>query len=105
MKKILKGFLERVVVTDLKDPKVKYFCPCSKWLARDEDDGQISRDLLATDDLLAIKKLGKYKISVFTGNKRNAGTDADVFLTIYGSAGDSGEWKLDDEQNNFERGK
>lgn len=43
------GFLERVVVTDLKDPRVKYFCPCSKWLARDEDDGQIAREIPAYD--------------------------------------------------------
>ncbi len=49
-------FLERVVVTDLKDPSVKYFCPCSRWLARSEDDGQISRDLLATNDLFSIQK-------------------------------------------------
>ena len=49
-------FLERVVVTDLKDPKVKYFCPCSRWLAKDEDDGQISRDLVATNDLFSIQK-------------------------------------------------
>lgn len=49
-------FLERVVVTDLKDPKVKYFCPCSRWLSKDEDDGQISRDLVATNDLFSIQK-------------------------------------------------
>lgn len=55
-------FLERVVVSDLKDPKVKYFCPCSKWLARDEDDGQISRDLLATNDLLSIQKSSDFRV-------------------------------------------
>ncbi len=49
-------FLERLVVTDLKDSNVKYFCPCSRWLAKDEDDGQISRDLLATNDLFSIQK-------------------------------------------------
>ncbi len=45
-----------MVITDLKDPDVKYYCPCSKWLAKDEDDGQISRDLLATDDISKILK-------------------------------------------------
>ena len=49
-------YLERIVVTDLKDPKVKYYCPCAKWLAKDEDDGQISRDLIATNDLFSIQK-------------------------------------------------
>lgn len=47
----------------------------------------------------------KYKISVYTGDKRGAGTDADVKMVLYGSFGDSGEWKLDDKNNNFERGK
>jgi hypothetical protein len=48
--------LERVVITDLKDPNVNYFCPCSKWLDKNEDDGQISRDLIATDDLFSVRK-------------------------------------------------
>jgi hypothetical protein len=47
----------------------------------------------------------KYKISVFTGNKTNAGTDADVTIVIFGTLGDSGEYKLDDSKNNFERGR
>lgn len=41
---------------------------------------------------------------MFTGNKRGAGTDADVNIVLYGSLGDTGEWRLDDEKNNFERG-
>lgn len=45
----------------------------------------------------------KYKISVYTGNKRGAGTDADVYLTVFGENGDSGEKKLDSKKNNFER--
>lgn len=47
----------------------------------------------------------KYRITVYTGNKRMAGTDADVSIVLYGSVGDSGEWKLDNKENNFERGK
>ena len=121
--------MERIVVTDLKDPKVNYFCPCSRWLDKNEDDGLISRDLVSTDDLLSIRKGAilffkakfqskymysrsflyyletKYKISVFTGDKRAAGTDADVKMTLYGKFGDSGDWKLDNKENNFERGK
>lgn len=34
-----------------------------------------------------------------------AGTDADVFLTIYGELGDTGAIQLDDKKNNFERGQ
>lgn len=31
---------------DLYDPKTKYFATCNKWLAKDEGDGQISRDII-----------------------------------------------------------
>ena len=47
----------------------------------------------------------KYKINVFTGDLHNAGTDADVTVILYGSLGDSGEWKLKNNENNFEKGK
>ncbi len=47
----------------------------------------------------------KYKVTVYTGNKIGAGTDADVFITLYGNFGESGAIVLDDKKNNFEAGK
>ena len=47
----------------------------------------------------------KYKVSVYTGNKSGAGTDADVYITLFGENGDSGEKIIDDNKNNFERGE
>lgn len=44
-------------------------------------------------------------MTVFTGSKRNAGTDADVTMELFGSLGNSGDIKLDNQENNFERGK
>ena len=38
-------FLEKVVVQDLKTSRVYEF-PCYRWLAKDLDDGHISRELL-----------------------------------------------------------
>jgi len=38
-------FLEKVIIDDLETSRVYEF-PCGRWLAKDEDDGQISRDLL-----------------------------------------------------------
>ncbi|XP_071500737.1 lipoxygenase homology domain-containing protein 1-like [Diadema antillarum] len=99
-------FLERVVVTDTNNPKRgKFYFPCNQWLAKDEADGKISRDLIGSRDPLAVRKTHKYKVHVFTGNKRNAGTDANVFITLFGEGGDSGEHKLDNSKNNFERGR
>jgi len=47
----------------------------------------------------------QYKIIVYTGNKRGAGTDADVSITLFGEFGESGAILLDDKKNNFESGQ
>jgi len=49
-----------------------------------------------------------YEIQVITGNVPKAGTDANVFLTIYGEEyGDTGErpLKKSDKSNKFEQGQ
>lgn len=49
-----------------------------------------------------------YVVDVYTGDVRGAGTDANVFLTIFGDKGDSGERKLyksETHSNKFERGQ
>lgn len=45
-----------------------------------------------------------YRIIVDTGDMDGAGTDANVFLTIFGSNGSSDERQLDNSQDNFEQG-
>ena len=48
----------------------------------------------------------KYEIIVITGDVKGAGTDANVFLTIYGVNGDSGKRHLRQKfRNLFERGR
>ena len=37
-------FLDRIIIDDLNEKRIYEF-PCNKWLATDEDDGQISRYL------------------------------------------------------------
>lgn len=47
-----------------------------------------------------------YRVTVFTGDVPGAGTDANVFLIIYGDLGDTGERQLSKSMNNsnkFER--
>jgi lipoxygenase homology domain-containing protein 1 len=56
--------------------------------------------------LVFFKKGKKYIIDVFTGDCKNSGTDANVFLTMYGKEGNSGERKLSSSKSNvnkFER--
>ena len=49
-----------------------------------------------------------YHVHVKTGDKRGAGTDADVHLKIFGGKGDTGLMQLknaDNTSNKFERGR
>ncbi len=43
---------------------------------------------------LKIMKVKKYVVDVYTGDKLRAGTNANVFLQMFGELGDSGEKKL-----------
>ena len=45
-----------------------------------------------------------YKILVYTGDERRAGTNANVFITLYGSKGQSSELELGKFGNDFEKG-
>ncbi len=50
----------------------------------------------------------QYAVSVFTGKKRGAGTDSNVFVEVFGEQGDTGERPLKESKSNinkFESGK
>ncbi|CAF2908011.1 unnamed protein product [Rotaria sp. Silwood2] len=98
-------FLDQIVVTDLNDLRTKYIATCNKWLAKDEGDRQISRELLLNKQASGIKNNNQYKITVYTGNKKSAGTDADVFITLYGNLGETSAIMLDNKKKNFEAGQ
>ena len=46
-----------------------------------------------------------YLVHVFTGTKRGAGTNANVTITLFGEQDDSGPLVLDNDRNNFEKGR
>ncbi|CAG9464667.1 unnamed protein product [Pedinophyceae sp. YPF-701] len=75
---------------------------CGRWLATDEDDRQIVRVLAADGSGV---KACKYRVVVHTSDIKGAGTDANVFLTLYGEGDDGsfGPVRLDNSKNNFER--
>ncbi|KAL0965208.1 hypothetical protein UPYG_G00278200 [Umbra pygmaea] len=97
-------FLDRVVVTDMNRPHLRFYFPCNNWLSREEGDGLFVRDLLGSLNPMDVPKLNKYIVSVFTSAEKGSGTDADVFLNIFGEHGDTGERRLDSDKDNFERG-
>uniref|UniRef100_A0A5F8GTD3 Lipoxygenase homology PLAT domains 1 n=1 Tax=Monodelphis domestica TaxID=13616 RepID=A0A5F8GTD3_MONDO len=114
-------FLDRVDITDQNNETTYYF-PCQRWLAVDEDDGQLSRELIPVDESYILKDEGNeeeeegegeeggneedtglanlalelkdkstmYSVTVKTGDKKRAGTDANVFLTLFGEDDDTG---------------
>nr|XP_020476822.1 lipoxygenase homology domain-containing protein 1-like isoform X2 [Monopterus albus] len=117
-------FLDRVEIVDNKDDTT-YFFPCKRWLAVDEDDGQLARELVPVDEAFMKKgdddeedaeaTLGleqkamstTYTIRIKTGEKKYAGTDANVFITLYGTKDDTGIINLKaskTHKNKFERG-
>lgn len=98
-------FLDKIIVYCREREDRKFYFPCNQWLAKDEGDGQIIRQLTATSDSSAAFEGYQYLVHTYTGDTRGAGTDANVVITIFGEEGDSGEKKLDNARNNFERGK
>ncbi|XP_041854417.1 lipoxygenase homology domain-containing protein 1 isoform X1 [Melanotaenia boesemani] len=97
-------FLDRVVVTDVIRPHLRFYFACNNWLSKVEGDGLFVRDLLGSMDPMDMPKYNKYIVSVLTADLKGSGTDADVFINIFGEFGDSGERRLDSDKNNFEKG-
>ncbi|CAF1415328.1 unnamed protein product, partial [Rotaria sordida] len=82
--------LDRIEMQNLKTNE-QYTFHCGRWLSKTEDDKQIIRELPATGPLISSPlPVVKYIVDVYTGNKPNASTDANVFINIYGECGDTG---------------
>uniref|UniRef100_G3U3M4 Lipoxygenase homology PLAT domains 1 n=1 Tax=Loxodonta africana TaxID=9785 RepID=G3U3M4_LOXAF len=107
-------FLDRIDITDMNN-EIKYYFPCQRWLAVEEDDGQLSRELLPVDesyvlppeneeggrgdnsplDNLVLEQKDKsttFSVTIKTGDKKNAGTDANVFITLFGTQDNTAIW-------------
>lgn len=92
-------FLESITVRNRATDQ-SWFFPCRRWLALDGDGGLIDRILVPETALTT------YEITVVTGDEDNAGTDANVYIWLFGANGDSGERVLDIEGiDNFNSGK
>ncbi len=59
--------------------------------------GSYSKDPIANNTI--------YRITVFTGSKSNAGTNASLYITLFGDEKNSGETKIDNEDDNLEKGQ
>ncbi|KAL3842214.1 hypothetical protein ACJMK2_020253, partial [Sinanodonta woodiana] len=99
-------FLGKVVVKQMQHPEYDTEFTCNRWLASDEDDGLIEREITASGSQMLTNT--SYRIHVKTGDVSGAGTDANVYIIIFGTKGDTGIKQLKDSStysNKFERGK
>lgn len=99
-------FLDQVVLYPCSDPQDKLFFKCGQWLSRTQGDGRIERTLEGSTSPPSLQLPGKtYLLGIATGTMRGAGTDANVFVTLFGEKGTSGEKQLDNDPANFQRGR
>ncbi len=70
-----------MIVKSESQHKEWYFL-CGRWLDKGEDDGLISRELVASEqDGVASSPLVRYKVEVTTGDRRGAGTTTTTTTT------------------------
>ncbi|KAM9025480.1 oxygen-regulated protein 1 [Ara ararauna] len=68
----------------------KFSFPAHRWLA----DGEISMELPVLQQGQPILPVTVYEVHVTTGDLWNAGTEADVYVSVYGERGDTGSRQL-----------
>ncbi|XP_071161677.1 uncharacterized protein [Mytilus edulis] len=105
-------FLDKVIISQRDNPSQKYYFLYNGWIGKDIGEGVLYRDIPAKKHIPKETEFGgqagqktKYMIFIKTGDKRYAGTDANVFIQINGEKTMTKKKILDDEKNNFERGQ
>ncbi|KAF6255158.1 Lipase/lipooxygenase [Scenedesmus sp. NREL 46B-D3] len=95
-----------VEVQHVPSGQVWYF-PCNQWLGSSQGDVAARRTLQAMRSFDPASLLCRYRVAVTTSNVRGAGSDANVFVVIHGSEGDTARKALAMQQgvNCFERGR
>ncbi|XP_009887496.1 PREDICTED: lipoxygenase homology domain-containing protein 1 [Charadrius vociferus] len=72
----------------------QFYFPAHRWLAWDQADGEISMELPVLQQGQPILPVTVYEVHVTTGDLWNAGTEADVYISVYGERGDTGSRQL-----------
>jgi hypothetical protein len=95
--------LDRIEMTNMKTGK-SYLFVCKEWLSKSKKGSKgLSIDLPVYKRGEETIQNTDYKISVKTSDLSGAGTNARVYLTIFGENGDSGEFELKDSETNFDK--
>ncbi|XP_036855420.2 oxygen-regulated protein 1 [Manis javanica] len=79
----------------------KFYIPVQRWLARDQEDGAICREFPVLNKGQPILPVTVYEVHVATGELWNAGTVANVYISVYGEKGDTGCRQLLQSKGSF----
>nr|XP_020651634.1 lipoxygenase homology domain-containing protein 1-like isoform X1 [Pogona vitticeps]XP_020651635.1 lipoxygenase homology domain-containing protein 1-like isoform X1 [Pogona vitticeps]XP_020651636.1 lipoxygenase homology domain-containing protein 1-like isoform X1 [Pogona vitticeps] len=96
--------LQRMILPSEQEIRLPVNC----WLSEDRDDGDIWQEIAIRRPGKAVLPLVLYEISVYTGSNPGAETKSNVYITLFGSRGDSGKRKLQTSKTNnvkFQRGQ
>ncbi|XP_037658982.1 oxygen-regulated protein 1 [Choloepus didactylus] len=85
----------------------QFYIPVQRWLARDQEDGEICREFPVLNKGQPVLPVTVYEVRVVTGELWNAGTVANVYISLYGEKGDTGSRQLfrAKSSSNFLRGQ
>jgi hypothetical protein len=93
--------LDKVII-ESESEKKSWFFISGEWF----DSKNLTREIPASGaDGVGCAPMETYEIMITTGKHRGSGTDANVFIQIYGEKGDSGKHFLDSGLDDFERGR
>ncbi|KAM4028013.1 oxygen-regulated protein 1 [Anomaloglossus baeobatrachus] len=82
--------LKQIILKKMKNGKTFTF-EANKWLSKNHGNGDLVCELPVVEDGTTIYPVVKYKINVYTGHLEQAGTEAPVYICVYGEHGDSGK--------------
>ncbi|XP_037535965.1 lipoxygenase homology domain-containing protein 1-like [Nematolebias whitei] len=75
--------------------------PCDRWLAKNEDDRQIIRELAcANNDTIDLSDKTKYEIATTTANTDDASTTENAWIVLEGRKARSKEFVLENKKKN-----
>ncbi|XP_066122230.1 oxygen-regulated protein 1 isoform X3 [Saccopteryx bilineata] len=81
--------LQRVTMQHMKSKRTLDFA-ANAWLSRIQADGDVVCELPVIKEGQAVFPLVRYHVDVHTGQLKQAETESEVFLCLYGERGDSG---------------
>ena len=93
--------LAKVTVVDTSSSQ-EFIFTCNKWLSSRKDDKNLSRDLMCDnlpEEVVEVKK--GYEIIISVSNKKDAGTNHEIWVSLEGKSGSSDKFQLKNNAGRF----